>query len=169
VSTPVSMRPAGANDSRPSRPIFFQTPGGASAFALRCAVHESPTRTARALEFVQNAFQAKEGGKVFLFESAAPSDDYVVRELTPSEVGRRQQAGMRAAIAALYERAEQELKASAAAKTSTFRCMHLKWARELQGQARDIELQLVVAFARKCDEEEPITSSERDSRVELSL
>jgi hypothetical protein len=149
-----------ANDNG-ARPVFFQTPGGASAFALRCAQQESPTRRARELEFVKNAFQAVEGGKVFEFASAAPSDDYAVREVPAVELARRTRSGMRGAVASLEEKAKAHDAAANLSRMGAVRAMHQRYAREARDAARDIETRLVLSGVRDV---EPITSSERDSR-----
>ena len=156
-----------AANTNAARPTFFQTHGGASAFALRCARQGSPTGRASRVEFVANTYQAFEGGLAFEAASAAPSDDYTVRELPAAELTRRQQSGMRAAVASLHERADAHDLAVVAAITKPVKAMHASYAAECREEAREIEMLLTVAGVRRVGPE-PVTSSERDSRVEFS-
>jgi hypothetical protein len=152
---------------RSARPVFFQTAGSATSFATRCAQHESPTGMARQLEFVPCAFQAKEGGRVFFVESAAPSDDYAVRELSPAEVTRREQRGIRGAIERCLEKAKAH-DAAAAIGGRAVRALHERYARDERGTARELELRLLVSGVRPAatlgDDTEPTFSAERDAR-----
>lgn len=144
-TAPTSTLPLPSNDARPSRPTYFQTPAGASAFALRSAQQESPNRSARQLEFVRNAYQATEGGKVYAVESAAPGDEYVVRELPASEVERLQQAGIRHAVERCLDKAAAHELAAGIMRPGAVHAMHKREAQLERDRARELETRLTVA------------------------
>lgn len=152
MSAPVATLPLADNDARPSsRPTYFQTHGGASAFALRCAQQESPNRSARQLEFVHNAYQATEGGKVYAVELAAPGDDYVVRELPASEVERLQQAGIRHAVERCMDKAAAHELAAGIMRPGAVHAMHKREAQLERDRARELERRLTGCCRARAD------------------
>jgi hypothetical protein len=166
------MLPGAANDARPARPVYFQTPGGAQTHAKRLAMAESPVGLARPVKYVHNAWRATGAATVFIVESvAAQSDDYVVREASAAEILRAQQAGIRAEVERLYEHARMEDAAADRARPgSCFVLMHTKWAANARNEARELETLLTVSRVRDCaGDDEPIFSSERDNREAVSL
>jgi hypothetical protein len=166
------MLPGAANDARPARPVYFQTPGGAQTHAKRLAMAESPVGLAHPVKYVHNAWRATGAATVFIVESvAAQSDDYVVREASAAEILRAQQAGIRAEVERLYEHARMEDAAADRARPgSCFVLMHTKWAANARNEARELETLLTVSRVRDCaGDDEPIFSSERDNREAVSL
>ena len=146
MSAPVATLPAAANDARQPRPVYFQTPTGAERHAVKLAMGASTDGLARPVDFVPRTFLG--GSRFFCAESAAPSDDYVVRELSAAEVTRRQQAGIRGAI----ERCGHELKshvlaAQVAKPGSCFERIHLERAAQVRGRIRELETRLTVGVA----------------------
>ena len=141
-----ATQPLPANDSRPARPVFFQTASGADRQAIRLASAASTDGMARPVEFVRGVYQG--GQKHFSAESAAPSDDYVVRELPAAEVARRQQAGIRAAIEKCGHEIDAHKRASEIAKPgSRFEHIHLERIEQVRERVRELELRLTVAVA----------------------
>jgi len=171
AAPPTALLPQPAN-ARPARPVYFQTPGGAESHAKRRAMAESPVGLASPVKYVRNAWRAAGGSAVFVVESvAAQSDDYVVREATAAEILRAQQAGIRAEVERLYEKAREEDAAADRARAACFVLMHSKWAANARNEARELETLLTVSGVHRCvplDDSEPVLSSERDSR-EVSL
>lgn len=146
MSAPVATQPLPENDSRPARPVYYQTPSGAEGYAKRLAAAASTDGLARPVEFVQGVYQG--GSRFFAAESAAPSDDYVVRELPAAEVTRRQQAGIRAAIERCgHEVKAHQLGAGIAKPGSCFERIHLERVAQVKDRIRELELRLTVAAA----------------------
>lgn len=146
MNAPTATQPLPENDSRPARPTFFQTPASAETYATRLAMAASHDGLARPVEFAQGVYQG--GNRYFAAESAAPSDDYVVRELPAAEVTRRQQAGIRRAIERCGHQVKaHELSAGIARPGSCFERIHLERVAELQEQIRELEERLTVALA----------------------
>ncbi len=144
-ATPCTQ-PLPGNDSRPARPEFFQTPTSADTYATRRAMASSTDGLARPVEFTRGIYQG--GSHYFAVESAAPSDDYVVRELTVAEVTRRQQAGIRAAIERCgHELKSHQLAAGIAKAGSCFERIHLERVAQVRERVRELELRLIVGVA----------------------
>lgn len=139
--------PANSNDAPASRPVVFQARSTAERYAIKCAMAFSRENLATPVEFVEGAFTPKGGGRCFAIEPA-PMGEWSVVELSAVEVTRRQQAGIRYAIALLQEKAREETRAALAAKTPTFVRVHAKWAREARIEVRELELRLQVSGVR---------------------
>lgn len=163
---PVSLLPGAANDARAPRPVYFQTRASAIHYARKLAQNESRDSLVTAVRFVENAFTPAGGGRCFAVELAAPGDDYQVRELSPAELARRVQTGMRATVERLLADADRWAADAEKSRFGSVRAEFFRYARNSREQAREIETQLTVASVRKV--EEPFYSSERDSRAEAS-
>ncbi len=124
------------------RKTFFQTHGAAQSYALRCACDESPSGFAHELEFLRNAYQAKEGGTVFFVEPCAPGDDYSVRQLGEAEVRLRTLRGVRAAIDRHLDKAAEHEKARDESKGRVLKQLHKSLAEEERASARELQARL---------------------------
>lgn len=168
---PAWMQPAGANDARPARPVFYQTITSAEAAAHRAARHQSPTNRAGGVEFVPGVLRAVEGGKGYEVQLA--NIDFVVIEVSEEELDRRVQSGIRRRVAELQAHAAIEDQAALAAKSACFVKMHSKWAAEARNEARELERRLTVSMVRPggalVDDSEPRLSADRDAREARSL
>jgi len=160
-NAPVSFLPSAANDARPALPVFYQTHTGAQTYAVKLAMAASPEGLAKPVEFVCDAWQAKGAAAVFVVKSAAPGDDYVVREASAAEMARAQQAGIRAEVERLYEHAREEDAAADKAKSACFVKIHSKWAAESRSRARELETRLMVSGVWDCA---PVASCVEASR-----
>jgi hypothetical protein len=171
VSAPIALQPGASNDARPSRPVYYQTVGAAQTHAKRLAMAASPVGLATPVKYVHNAWRATGAAAVFVVQSAAPGDDYVVREASAAEILRAQQSGIRAEVERLYEHARMEDAAADRARPgSCFVLMHTKWAANARNEARELETLLTVSRVRDyAGDDEPLFSSERDNREAVSL
>lgn len=147
MSAPIAALPATDNDSRPARPVCFTNSASAVAYASRSARLASPSGIYVAVEFQTNTFQPREGGTAY--QVALGVLDWEVLEVAPTEVARRVQAGLRAAI----ERCNSETKAhdlvaNAAKPGSSYQRMHAEKAAAVRGRARELALRLTVGVAR---------------------
>lgn len=129
-----------------ARAVAFQTKRGAEAHAIRSARQESPTRRCAALEFVDNAYRAIEGGPVFQF--ALGPVDWEVREIPAAELPRLVQSGIRAAIQACEVRAQASDLAADMLRPGALQSMHRRHAAEQRDQARALETKLTVSTVR---------------------
>jgi len=149
TATPCAQ-PLAANDARPARPVFFQTHSGAQSYAVKRAMAESPVGLAKPVKFVANAWQAAGAAAVFVVESSAPGDDYVVRQAAADETHRAQQAGIRTEVERLYEKAREEDAAADRAKGACFVKMHSRWAADARNEARELETRLIASGVWNC-------------------
>jgi len=143
MSAPISILPLPENDSRPARPVYYQTKSSAERSAVKRAMALSSDGLARPVEFVCDVYQG--GERFFAVRTAAPSDDFVVRELSASEVERLQQAGIRAAIERCgHEIESHERDASNAKPGSCFERVHRERVAQVRERMRVLGLRIIV-------------------------
>ncbi len=147
-ATPCTQ-PLAANDARPARPVVFQTHGSAQAHALRLARAESPAERAERVEWVAGlgCYRAAEGGTAFEIGLDTCGGDFVIFALSPTEVARRQQAGIRAAIAEHEAEAVTWDERVAKSRMGSVQAEFRRYAAESRAAARSLELLLVLAVA----------------------
>jgi hypothetical protein len=173
VVIPTALQPAAANDAlRPPRAVVFQTLSGAQHAARRLASNASEAGTCQPIDYVSGlgAWRATDGDAVFAV-STDQIGDFAVKSVSLSEVGRRQQAGMRARAEEHLDRAAKWVAdANKARKDGAVQKEFFRLAAEERSKARAIELLLTVATVRDAlvDDTEPLFSSERDARAEGS-
>lgn len=147
MSAPVATLPAAENDSRPARPVCYVNRAGAVAHMWRAARQASPSGTYHAVEFVDDTYQPTEGGTAY--RVALGPLDWEVREVSPVELERLVQSGIRSAVEGCYRRAKA---CDYLAKTVKFggavHRMHLSSAAQERNRARELELKLTVTSVR---------------------
>lgn len=140
------MLPAAENDSRPARPVCYQTHAGASVYAIRAAERASASLSATGMIGVDDCYQPKEGGCAFRVSAAMI--DWEVTKIEGAEYARLVQAGLRRVIEAHLLRASAcVVLANAAKPGSCFERNHLAAAKRERDSARELERQLTVSVA----------------------
>ncbi len=167
---PAALKPLAENDARPVRPVLFQTRASAIGYAKRLACHESRIQRFHSVDFVTDAFQGAEGGKVFQVVMATV--DWEVRELSTVDFERQRQSGIRFAIDTCKTKAaSHDSAAYLSMPGGAVEALHVRGAKEERQRIRELELLLTVSLARPggdlADDAEPVLSAERDSRVAL--
>jgi hypothetical protein len=143
---------ANSNGPSPSRPVIFQTRTAAERFAIRSAQVLSRRGVASPVEHVNGAFTPSGGGQCYSVEPAPGQlGEWLVIELPASELGRRQQAGMRAAIAKLYGEADAWTVQALASRLGAVRGLCFTHARQAREQARALELHLTVSGVQRAE------------------
>lgn len=153
-----------ANDNA-SRPREYYSRDSAKSAAIQAARRISPTGLALCVKFVRGAFVPDGGGQCFAIQPSPglnPYDHHVVVELNPGELHRRQQLGMRAAVAEHCRQADKWDELAKVSRMGSVRGMYFTQARLSREAAREIEAQLTVSTV---PDSEPFYSSERDSRA----
>lgn len=141
---------ANTNGSSPSRAPIFTSRASAEAHAIRSAQRLSRTSMACPVEYVPGAYTPQGGGACFAVEAIpGPLGESTVRELSPAEVSRRQQSGIRAAIIGHNDKALAHDAAAAIARQggAVYR-LHRRYANEERNAARELALRLFVSGVR---------------------